>query len=162
MPVISGKAFWAKIYIPTRYQDQGDATWSIDICNLDAKNLAIAKKYGMNIKDKGDEKGEHVTIKRKAEKWGNPNTPPELIDMQKSPIHTNGSDALLGNGSEVNVSFTTYLLKNGPRKGTNGYELDVVQVSNFIPYKKKEGSGERGGIHELDVSQDGYVHEETL
>ena len=106
MPVISGKAFWAKIYIPTRYQDQGDATWSIDICNLDAKNLAIAKKYGMNIKDKGDEKGEHVTIKRKAEKWGNPNTPPALIDMQKSPIHTNGSDALLGNGSEVNVSFT--------------------------------------------------------
>ena len=82
--------------------------------------------------------------------------------MQKTPIHTNGSDALLGNGSEVNVSFSTYLIKNGPRKGTNGYELDVVQVSNFIPFEKKEGSGERGGTHELSVSENGYVHEEAL
>jgi hypothetical protein len=39
--------------------------WTIDVGNLDAKNKKMAQEDGLNVKNKGDDRGDFVTIKRK-------------------------------------------------------------------------------------------------
>ena len=63
MSVISGTAYWASIQSPnTKFEPH---RWSINVGNLDAENKAIAEKDGLTVKNKGDEKGDFVTIERK-------------------------------------------------------------------------------------------------
>ena len=64
MSVISGIAYWAAITNPNTTFDP-DGVWSIDVCNLDKKNLGIIEKDGLTVKNKGDDRGSFVTIKRK-------------------------------------------------------------------------------------------------
>ena len=54
MSVISGKAYWASIVAPNTTFDS-DGVWSIDVCNLDKKNLDIVNKDGLTVKNKGDD-----------------------------------------------------------------------------------------------------------
>ena len=63
MSVISGKAYWASVTSPNTTFD-ADGTWSIDVCNLDEANKAIAEKDGLTIKNKGDDRGDFVNINR--------------------------------------------------------------------------------------------------
>ena len=63
MSVISGKAYWASVTSPNTTFD-ADGTWSIDVCNLDEANKAIAEKDGLTIKNKSDDRGDFVNIKR--------------------------------------------------------------------------------------------------
>ena len=66
MSVISGTAYWASIQSPnTKFEPH---RWSINVGNLDAENKAIAEKDGLTVKNKGDEKGDFVTIERKTTK----------------------------------------------------------------------------------------------
>ena len=61
MSVISGTAYWASIISPNTTFDS-DGTWSIDVGNLDAANKALAEKDGLTIKNKGDARGDFVSI----------------------------------------------------------------------------------------------------
>ena len=97
MSVISGTAYWASIQSPnTKFEPH---RWSINVGNLDAENKAIAEKDGLTVKNKGDEKGDFVTIERKTTKkvLENPDEPngpkitvdnekPEVVDAQKKPM----------------------------------------------------------------------------
>ena len=62
--VISGTAYWASVINPNTKFD-ADGVWTIDVGNLDDLNKKKAQKDGLTVKNKGDEKEDFVTIKRK-------------------------------------------------------------------------------------------------
>ena len=64
MSVLKGNAYWASITSPNTTFDS-DGVWTIDVGNLDAKNKKMAQEDGLNVKNKGDDRGDFVTIKRK-------------------------------------------------------------------------------------------------
>ena len=148
MSVISGTAYWASITSPNTTFD-ADGTWSIDVGNLDADNKALAEKDGLAIKNKGDDRGDFVSIKRNVRrKNGDFNNKPTLMDSQKR----NMKDTLIGNGSEVSVLYSTYQWEFKGRSGTNA-DLRAVQVTNLIPYQNDMEDA-------FDVVPDGFVAKE--
>ena len=134
MPVISGKAYWAKVYTPQASKfNPEDFRYSIDVGNLDKKNIKIATDHGLEVKQderEGGEKGNFITIRRYANKKdGSPNPKPKVVDASLSPMNSH-----IGNGSDVNVQFRPYTYKNGSYKGKMGFSLETVQVTNLIEY----------------------------
>jgi len=147
MSVINGTAYWASITSPNTTFD-ADGTWSIDVANLDADNKAIAEKDGLVIKNKGDDRGDFVNIKRNVKrKDGNLNTAPEVLDAQKRTMMS----TLVGNGSKVNVLYSTYEWKFKGRAGVSA-DLEKVQVVDLVPY---QGDADDA----FDVVPDGYSAE---
>ena len=148
MSVISGTAYWASIISPNTTFDS-DGTWSIDVGNLDADNKALAEKDGLTIKNKGDDRGDFVSIKRNVKrKDGNLNSAPEVLDAQKRTM----MNTLIGNGSKVNVLYTTYEWKYKGRAGVSA-DLTKVQVIDLVPY---QGDADDA----FDVVPDGYSSED--
>ena len=93
MSVIQGKAYWASLINPNTTFDS-DGTWSIDV-SLDEKNKKIAEADGLTIKNKNDDRGDFVSIKRNVRrKNGDYNKAPTLMDSQKRAM----KDTLIGNG----------------------------------------------------------------
>ena len=66
MPVLNGKAYWASVVTPNTTFDE-DGVYSIDLA-VDEENKKSAVAEGLSIKNKGDERGDFVTIKRKAKR----------------------------------------------------------------------------------------------
>tara|TARA_R100001244_G_C5149048_1_gene129342 strand:- start:110 stop:577 length:468 start_codon:yes stop_codon:yes gene_type:complete len=127
--VIQGKAYWAAVKSPNTTFDP-DGMWTVDVCNLDEANLNIANKDNLIVKNKGDDRGDFVTIKRKVmRKDGQRNRQPDLMDGQKKIL-----DCMIGNGSTVNVLYSTYDWEYRGRKGTSA-DLRTVQVLDLVPYK---------------------------
>lgn len=131
MPVLNGKAYWASVVTPNTTFDE-DGVYSIDLA-VDEENKKSAVTEGLSIKNKGDERGDFVTIKRKAKrKDGSLNRAPDIMDNMKRPLQ----NTLIGNGSTVNVLFKTYEWNHKPtnRSGKSA-DLQAVQVVNLIPYE---------------------------
>ena len=148
MAVITGKAYWASITTPNKTFDI-DGVWTLDVCNLDKKNIEMVKADGLTIKNKGDERGDFVTIKRKVKrKDGNENAAPNVVDAQKRPL----INTLIGNGSIVNVLYSTYDWEFKGRKGTSA-DLKSVQLTDLVPY-------ETGPKEDFEVVKDGYTSNE--
>ena len=144
MSVIQGKAYWASLINPNTTFDS-DGTWSIDV-RLYEKNKNIAEADGLAIKNKNDDRGDFVNIKRHVKrKDGNMNKAPEDLDAQKRTM----IDTLIGNGSTVNVLYTTYEWKFKGRSGVSA-DLKKVQVVELIPY---QGDADDA----FDVVPDGFV-----
>ena len=144
MSVINGTAYWASITSPNTTFD-ADGTWSIDVGNLDADNKAIAEKDGLAIKNKNDDRGDFVSIKRNVKrKDGNLNSAPEVLDAQKRTMMS----TLVGNGSKVNVLYSTYEWKFKGRAGVS-VDMKKVQVVDLVPY---QGDADDA----FDVVPDGY------
>ena len=148
MSVISGTAYWASIQSPnTKFEP----SWQIDVGNLDAENKAIAEKDGLNIKT-DETKGDYVTIKRKVRrKDGNLNKAPEVVDAQKRAM----IGTLIGNGSEVNVLYSTYEWEFGGKSGVSA-DLRAIQVTNLVPYNTDADADAAFGVVE-----DGFVSKEA-
>ena len=129
MSVISGEAYWAHVITPnTKFNPDGE--WSIEVCNLDAKNKKVAEGDGLTIKNKDDDRGDFVTLKQYARtKDGSPRKI-SVKDSQRNPFP---NDKLIGNGSKVNVSYfpKEYTVYGG---GVKGY-LNAVQVVDLVEYK---------------------------
>jgi hypothetical protein len=121
MPVLNGKAYWASVVTPNTTFDE-DGVYSIDLA-VDEENKKSAVSEGLSIKNKGDERGDFVTIKRKAKRKDG---------SLKRPLQ----NTLIGNGSTVNVLFKTYEWNHKPtnRSGKSA-DLQAVQVVNLIPYE---------------------------
>ena len=148
MTVITGKAYWASITSPNTTFD-ADGVWTLDVCNLDKKNIEMVKADGLTIKNKGDDRGDFVTVKRKVKrKDGNENAAPHVVDAQKRPL----INTLIGNGSLVNVLYSTYDWEFKGRKGTSA-DLQSVQVTDLVPY-------DSGPQEDFDVVKDGYTSNE--
>ena len=151
MSVVKGNAYWASITSPNTTFDS-DGVWSIDVGTLDKKNIEIAKADGLDIKNKGDDRGDFVTVKRKVRrKDGNMNKAPEVVDAQKR----NMIGTLIGNGSGVNVLYSTYEWEFKGRSGTSA-DLRAVQVTNLIPYNVDADADEA-----FEVVPDGFVSKES-
>tara|TARA_R100000008_G_scaffold63740_1_gene40905 strand:+ start:1300 stop:1785 length:486 start_codon:yes stop_codon:yes gene_type:complete len=151
MSVVKGNAYWASITSPNTTFDS-DGVWSIDVGNLDKKNIEIAKADGLSIKNKGDDRGDFVTVKRKVRrKDGSMNKAPEVVDAQKR----NMIGTLIGNGSEVNVLYTTYEWEFKGRSGISA-DLRAVQVTNLVPYNVDADADEA-----FEVVADGFVSNEA-
>lgn len=130
MPVLSGKSFWAAIATPNT---TFEPVWSIDVA-LTGQELSKAQNLGLNIKNKGDERGDFVSLKRKVNRRdGSENTAPALKDSQKRDM----GKTLVGNGSDVNVLFKTYEWEYAGKSGI-GADLQAVQVVSLIPYGDSE------------------------
>ena len=134
MAVISGKAYWAKVYQPQASKfTPDDFRYSIDVGNLDKKNIGIAEELGLEVKtDKAEEgkaysgqRGQYVTLRNYAK-----------------------------SRSDVNVLFDVSAYKGGPRKGQNGFYLKGVQVVDLVEY---EGAGDSGGA--FTAVEGGYTEE---
>jgi hypothetical protein len=151
MSVLKGNAYWASIVSPNTTFDS-DGVWSIDVGNLDKKNTDLAKADGLSVKNKGDDRGDFVTVKRKVRrKDGNMNKAPEVVDAGKR----NMSGTLIGNGSEVNVLYSTYDWEFKGRSGTSA-DLRAVQVTNLVPYNVDADADEA-----FEVVPDGFVTEDS-
>lgn len=146
MPVLSGKAHWASVANPNT---TFEPVWSVDLA-IEGDELNKARQMGLSIKNKGDDRGDFVTIKRKVNrKDGTQNQAPALVDASKNPM--NGT--LIGNGSDINVLFKTYEWEYAGKTGM-GAELQKVQVTNLIEYSD--------GSDDFDVVPDGYSAVDTL
>ena len=151
MSVIKGSAYWASIVSPNTTFDS-DGVWSVDVGNLDKKNLEVAKTDGLEIKNKGDDRGDFVTVKRKVRrKDGGMNKAPEVKDAQKRTM----INTLIGNGSEVNVLYSTYEWEFKGRSGVSA-DLRAIQVTNLVPYNVDADADEA-----FEVVPDGFVSNEA-
>ena len=145
MSVISGEAYWAHVITPnTKFNPDGE--WSIEVCNLTAKNKKVAEGDGLTIKNKGDERGDFVTLKQYARSKDGTFRPMSVKDSERNEFPSNKR---VGNGSKVNVSYfpKEYTVYGG---GVKGY-LNAVQVVDLIEY----------ATDEFDVVKGGYVNNEA-
>ena len=146
MPVLSGKAHWASIANPNT---TFEPVYSIDLA-IEGDELNKARQLGLTIKNKGDDRGNFVTIKGKHYRQdGSENKRPDLVDSNKN----NMGNTLVGNGSDVNVLFKTFEWEYAGKTGM-GTELQKVQVTNLIEYSD--------GSDDFDVVPDGYSAVDTL
>jgi len=145
MSVISGQAYWAHVIAPnTKFNPDGE--WSIEICNLDDSNKKVAEGDGLTIKNKGDERGDFVTLKQYARSKDGSFRPMTVKDSERNVFP---SSKRIGNGSNVNASYfpKAYTQYGG---GVKGY-LNAVQVVDLVEYN----------VDEFDVVEGGYVNNEV-
>ena len=144
MSIISGEAYWAHVMTPnTKFNPDGE--WTVEICNLDTTNKKIAEADGLTLKNKGDERGDFVTLKQYARTQEGTFRPMKVTDSQRNPFPT---DKRVGNGSKVNASYfpKPYDQFGG---GVKGY-LQCVQVLDLVEYNTDD----------FDVVEGGYVNQE--
>ena len=147
--VISGTAYWASVITPNTKFD-ADGVWTIDIGNLDDLNKKKAQKDGLTVKNKGDEKEDFVTIKRKVRNAkGNLNRQPNVVDANKTLI----TETMIGNGSKVNVLYEPFEWNFGGKTGVSS-DLRAVQVTELVPYTTEEDDA-------FDVIPDGFTSDEA-
>ena len=104
MAIISGKAYWAKVYQPQASKfNPEDLRYSIDVGNLDEENIKVAEDLGMEVKTDdpnsgkpyAGERGQYVTIRNYAlNRDGTPNGRPNVVDAKTNPM-----SSLIGSGS---------------------------------------------------------------
>ena len=147
--VISGTSYWASVISPNTKFD-ADGVWTIDVGNLDDLNKKKAQKDGLTIKNKGDEKEDFVTFKRKVRNnKGNLNRQPNVVDANKRLI----TDTMIGNGSKVNVLYEPFEWNFGGKTGVSA-DLRAVQVTELVPYTTEEDDA-------FDVIPDGFTSDEA-
>jgi hypothetical protein len=113
--VISGTAYWASVITPNTKFD-ADGVWTIDVGNLDDLNKKKAQKDGLTVKNKGDEKEDFVTIKRKVRNAkGSLNRQPNVVDANKRLV----TETMIGNGSKVNVLYEPFEWNFGGKTGVS-------------------------------------------
>ena len=147
--VISGTSYWASVITPNTKFD-ADGVWTIDVGNLDDLNKKKAQKDGLTIKNKGDEKEDFVTFKRKVRNAkGSLNRQPNVVDANKRLI----TDTMIGNGSKVNVLYEPFEWNFGGKTGVSA-DLRAVQVTELVPYSTEEDDA-------FDVVPDGFTSDEA-
>ena len=147
--VISGTSYWASVITPNTKFD-ADGVWTIDVGNLDDLNKKKAQKDGLTIKNKGDEKEDFVTFKRKVRNAkGSLNRQPNVVDANKRLI----TDTMIGNGSKVNVLYEPFEWNFGGKTGGSA-DLRAVQVTDLVPYSTEEDDA-------FDVVPDGFTSDEA-
>ena len=142
-------AYWASVINPNTKFD-ADGVWTIDVGNLDDLNKKKAQKDGLTVKNKGDEKEDFVTIKRKVRNnKGNLNRQPNVVDANKRLV----TETMIGNGSKVNVLYEPFEWNFGGKTGVSA-DLRAVQVTELVPYSTEEDDA-------FDVVPDGFTSDEA-
>ena len=124
---ITGKCHYASITEPnTKF----DPVWSIQVEVTD-DNREVVEKSGLKVANKGDERGDFVTIKRKVHrKDGTQRNAPLVMDSQNNRWN---NDKKIANGSTVNVKAIPYEWDYAGKSGISA-DLAAVQIVDFIEY----------------------------
>ncbi len=141
---ITGKCHYASITEPnTKF----DPVWSIQV-EINDDNREVVEKSGLKVANKGDERGDFVTIKRKVHrKDGTQRNAPLVMDSQNNRWN---NDKKIANGSTVNVKAIPYEWDYAGQSGVSA-DLAAVQIVDFIEY-----SGNQQDFAPVDG---GYVQE---
>tara|TARA_R100001509_G_scaffold161275_1_gene130250 strand:- start:82 stop:543 length:462 start_codon:yes stop_codon:yes gene_type:complete len=141
---ITGKCHYASITEPnTKF----DPVWSIQV-EVNDDNREVVEKSGLKVANKGDERGDFVTIKRKVHrKDGTQRNAPLVMDSQNNRWN---NDKKIANGSTVNVKAIPYEWDYAGKSGISA-DLAAVQIVDFIEY-----SGNQQDFAPVDG---GYVQE---
>ena len=59
--ILTGKCYWASVVEP---RAMFEPAWQVDLC-LDEDTKPLVQEAGLKIRNKGDERGEFITLKRK-------------------------------------------------------------------------------------------------
>lgn len=123
---VTGKVHWASLTAPnTTYEP----VWCIDV-SLDEESKVELESLGLNVQNKGDDRGDFIKIKRKVMKRdGTEREAPTVVDSKRNPW----DNSLIGNGSEANVKFKIYEYEYNKKRGVTT-DLIAVQVVNLVPY----------------------------
>lgn len=140
--ILSGKAYWARVYEGNHDEYNGREFYKITVA-LDDASWAKYNKSGMSLKarpvsSQDEDAPLGITFKRDLEakvftdkKTGKTKElgggAPRVKDADGQVM-----DALIGNGSDVEVLVNVYKTKTVPVK--TGHRLEAVKVVNLIPY----------------------------
>tara|TARA_R110000822_G_scaffold1244_8_gene5580 strand:+ start:1824 stop:2324 length:501 start_codon:yes stop_codon:yes gene_type:complete len=142
--ILRGVAHWAQLVEPNT---TFEPVWSLDLV-LTPETLAIVQAEGLNVKNKGDDRGDFVSLKRKVlKKDGSKKDAPSVTD---SKLNTWNGNTLIGNGSEVNVKIQCFDYTYAGKSGRSA-DLVAVQVVNLVEYKRPESG--------FEAVEGGYVGE---
>lgn len=105
--IFKGKVFWFRALADQAHDgyEEGDAPlWDFDL-SLDEEGVQAWKKLGVRkaVKNKGDLRGDFVTLSRKAVKVDG--TPAKPIDVYGPDLKPWPQDKKIGNGSVCNVKL---------------------------------------------------------
>ncbi len=144
--VLRGEAYWANVRKPNNLSGK----LQMDLGNMDKPSMKLVKQAGIKLKNKGDEKGDFITLK------GSPEYPPRVIDSQGNVLP---EPVTIGNGSKVKVPFNTYDWKFNGQEGTN-VGLNTVMVIKMVEYVTDQMDKEEGYV--APVQQDmGHIELEA-
>lgn len=139
MSTATGIASWAKVFDPAIDQYNPEGIWSIDLKVTDEEKERLEK---LGLKGKQSDPSTFVFKRHIKKKDGSPIQRPTVVDANKSVWDSN---KLIGNGSTVNVAFSTYEHQASSVHGL-GKTLKAVQVVKHVPY---EGGGD--GTNEFEA-----------
>ena len=157
MTVISGTAYWASVATPNTAFDS-DGVWQIDVC-LDDDNLAKVQGDGLNVKNKGDDRGNFITIKRKVRNArGDSNQPPKAsFSISKNGLSVNFSNSSTDDKAVTSSSWDfgdgTYSNANSPTHtfvAAGSYQVtltvsDAQGLTSQTSQQVSVSSGDTGG-----------------
>lgn len=143
MAALRGKCYWAKVHEPEpNFFDPEKVEYSINIGHLtdDDKALLQSLNLGDKIKtDKKDVMGDFVQFKAKNVKTIYNRETGErdeientimVVDADLNPVPT---DVLIGNGSEVVVSFQPIHYKKLKKWGVELLGVQVLELNEYSP-----------------------------
>ena len=156
MPVVTGKANWAFLNRPDQF---GNYTITVDVAD-DFVEVLKAGRVKAKIEEIDTEKKGEVHEADKKFKFnfrlkkirgdGGENDPPKVFDSNMNQLAPN---VLLGNGSLVNVQYSTYEYPdNGSMR--KAIQLDKVQVLDLVPYVRQDKN-------EFTKQDNGFVADDT-
>ena len=125
--MLTGKVYWASVVEPnTTYEP----AWQVDICIEDAETKAKLESIGLPIKNKGDDRGDFFSAKRKVKKKdGSDRDAPRVIDAKRNPW----DNRLIGNGTVAKIKVQPY---DWDYAGKSGVSSDFIgmQVIDLVTY----------------------------
>jgi len=135
-----GKAMWAAVQTPnTKF----DPRWCVDLI-VEGDEITRAKKIGLKVHEKNGDSILKFTRKVQR-KDGTENRQPIVVDAS-----TNPTDAMIGNGSVVNVQVRPFTYKNRQTgESMTSADLHAIQILELVEF----GEGVSFDI------EDGFVDE---
>lgn len=139
---VKGKAFWSHIKERDTKGEYPSNAFKLDL-SIDVEHKKSLQKLGVQIKNKGNELGDFVTLKSK-------NFQPQVILPDGTPclrdtvdeegnIVAVGNIPLIGNGSEVTITASLYNNTPANIKAGKGGEkclgMSTIQLHTLVPYE---------------------------
>ena len=135
MTVLRGECYWANIRKPNSMSGK----LQMDVGNLDKDSKKVLKDHDIPLKNKGDERGDYVTLK------GDVQYPPKVTDSQGNPLP---EPVRLGNGSKVKVEFNPYEWEFKGKVGWSAGLRDfmVLDLVEYVSADKEDLEPEDGYV----------------
>lgn len=124
--VVNAEAYWANLTTP----NQMSGKFQIDLSNLSEAASEALKAAGVNVKNKGDEKGNFVTCKS--------NNVIRYYDKGGDEM----TGVLVGNGSKVKAILSTYDWTSPTGKKGRSASIRKLVVSELVEFEIENAVGD--------------------